>query len=388
MSVKARPTLVFATNAWKSPSSVTNIQGMVRDPETGDYFITQARNVRGQSMQNVVIRRHHANLKYVDRRIITKGGHASSIGVEQDGRTMIWLGHKAKGTGRFSYDSGQNSFQVIGSLPKEGDISVHGDVACIRNGHRYRGYRLSDAKSGRTTKLFDFRIPRWAKTKDKKERFQGHVVVSQGPDEGLVLVHRDVGTKKESRAMAFTFTGDKVAEIDTTDMGDEAEGFLVEEKNGSCRVWVVKRTGRADKKRTVVATLWLDALTLAPIDPVITDLELKPTALATEIAAVFRRLGVPKALKAASTIKAARGGYVSRYTYYVQRWLIALDYYHSAHDGKWGTLTQKAYDEFRSNIRPEWPPQDLVGLPGITSLTLLRNAAVKATLQDQLPVLP
>jgi hypothetical protein len=181
--------------------------------------------------------------------------------------------------------------------------------------------------------------------------------------------------------VAFSFAGVKTGEIDTTGLGDEAEGFLVEEtKDGMPTVWVVKRTGGLNpKRRTVNATLWLGELPVAaavPVDPPMT------------IKAVFALFGPPKAIKVSSTVKAALGGYTSRYTHYVQKWLIALGYYRADDDGRWGPVTQRAFDTFRRNIEPPWPEKDCVGVPGITSLTLLRNAAVKTTGKDQLEVVP
>lgn len=372
MPATGRPTLRFPTAAWGGPRDITLIQGLVRDPVTKDYFIAQARKVAGRDVQDTVIRRHSPDLSYLDRQEVRQGGHASSFGIEHDDGSRIWLGHDVEGPGRFAYTAGTTSFEPMTSLPR-GTVSIHRDVVCIRNGDRFRGYSLSDAKKGRATELFEFTIPHWGK------RFQGHSVVSHGLGAGLICVHRDVATKKESRAMAFTFAGELVRELDTTKMGDEAEGFLIEEKNDKVRVWVVKRTGGRNPKRVVVATLWIG------------DLPTSTTTVVTpprDIAAVFKVFGVPKAVKTDSTIRAARGGYVSRYTYYVQGWLIALGYYNDVQDGSWGSETQAAYNNFRRNIRPAWPEEDCVGEPGLTSLALLRNAAVKATGQDQLPVVP
>jgi hypothetical protein len=366
----SRPRLVFPLAAWRGPSGVTLIQGLNRDPVTGDYFITQADDVAGSSVQDVVIRRHRANLSYADSRTIRKAGHGSSIGLENDGQTMLWLGHSTHGLGRFDYAHGEKSFTRSDALP-DGDAAVHRDVICIRNSNRYRGYRLSDAKAGKTTRLFDFTIAAWGK------RFQGHEVVSTGPGTGLVLVHRDVATKAASKAVAYTFDGTRHSELDTTRMGDEAEGFLVEtDAKGTARVWIVKRTGPADSRRTVVATLWIGSLPVKPTVPAKTD----------TIATVLARLGKPTAMRLSSLLKARDGKYLSRYTYYAQLWLHALGYYRDTADGRWGKYTQAAYDMFRAGIRPSWRPSDCVGPPGMTSLTLLRNAAVKATGKDQLAV--
>jgi hypothetical protein len=360
---------VFPLAAWRGPAGVTLIQGLNRDPVTGDYFITQADTVAG-GVQDVVIRRHRANLSYVDGVRVRKAGHGSSIGLEHDGETLVWLGHSSHGIGRFAYVRGEKSFTGCDALP-DGDVAVHRDVICVRVKDRFRGYKLSDAKAGKTTRLFDFTIAAWGK------RFQGHEVVSTGPGTGLVLVHRDVATKAASKAVAYTFDGTRHSELDTTKMGDEAEGFLVEtDAKGNARVWVVKRTGPASSSRTVVATLWIGSLPVKPTVPAKTD----------TIATVLARLGKPTSMKLASLLKARSGEYLSRYTYYCQLWLHSLGYYRDTCDGRWGKYTQAAYDAFRAGIRPSWRPSDCVGPPGMTSLTLLRNAAVKATGKDQLAV--
>jgi hypothetical protein len=156
----ARPRLVFHMSSWDGPSKATLIQGLLRDPVTKEYFITQADNVAGQASQNVVIRRHLPNLGYADSQTVRRGGHGSSVGVENDGGTRIWIGHDQHGVGRFPYKTGQTGFERVPCLP-DGDVSVHRDVICVRSGNRFRGYRLADAKAGRTTQLFDFTIPRW-----------------------------------------------------------------------------------------------------------------------------------------------------------------------------------------------------------------------------------
>ena len=97
----ARPRLVFHLSAWDGLSKAILIQGLVRDPVTREYFITQADNVAGQASQNLVIRRHLQNLSYADSQTVRRGGHGSSVGIENDGGTRIWLGHDQHGVGRF-----------------------------------------------------------------------------------------------------------------------------------------------------------------------------------------------------------------------------------------------------------------------------------------------
>jgi hypothetical protein len=372
MATTTRPRLIFPLRLWDGPSGVTFIQTLNRDPITGDYFIGQADDVSGQSQQDIVIRRHLPSLRYADSRTIKRAGHGSSIGAEHDeGETKLWIGHDTKGVIRISYKQGEASTKRYTTIPN-GDISVHRDVLVVRNGNTYTGFDLSDAKLGKTTRLFRFSIPGWGK------RFQGHSVVSFGDGTGLVLVHRDMKTKGESKAVAYDFNGKFVDDIDTTNFGHEAEGFLIEtDAQGKVTIWIVKRTGGNNKNRVVVATLWIGKLATKPTVPV---------DLSKGINRVFVLLGVPAAVKLRSVLKARTNGNTSRYTYYVQKWLISLSYYTNAADGKWGPMTQNAFDTFRRNVKPAWPESDCVGPPGLTSLTLLRNAAVKTTGKDTLKV--
>ena len=120
-------------------------------------------------------------------------------------------------------------------------------------------------------------------------------------------------TKGASKAVAYDFSGKFVDDLDTTKMGDEAEGFLVETNaDGSVTIWVVKRTGGNNKNRVVVATLWIGKLASRPTVPV---------DLSKGINRVFVLLGTPAAIKLSSTLTARKQGNTSRYTYYVQKWL-------------------------------------------------------------------
>lgn len=367
-----RPRLVFPVAGWTR--GYTFVQSLNRDPITGRYYIGRDEN------GSIELNEYDPSLRWLSSRLFPGAGHGSSLGVEHDGETWVWMDHEAKGTGRASYAKGQDSFKRYSVLPS-GDISVHRDVACVRSGNRYRGYDLSDVKAGQLRELFDFSIPGWG------NRFQGHSVVSYGDGNGLVCVHRDMRTKGESRAVCYDFKGNLVKTpadgkmqdyLDTTHMGDEAEGFLVETAaDGVVTVWVVKRTGGNNRNRVVVATLWMGSLKPSPQVPVDTT---------TGIKRVFVLLGQPAAVKLSSVLKARKVGNTSRYTFYVQSWLTALGYYKGPIDGRWGKVTQAAFDTFRRNIKPKWPESDCVGAPAITSLALLRNAAVKKTGKDTLKV--
>jgi hypothetical protein len=69
---------------------------------------------------------------------------------------------------------------------------------------------------------------------------------------------------------------------------------------------------------------------------------------------------------------ARKGGYLSRYTYYVQKYLRTAGFYKSPIDGRWGQVTQAALNNFRRSLG--WPEKDCVGPIGISSLTLLKRA--------------
>lgn len=77
------------------------------------------------------------------------------------------------------------------------------------------------------------------------------------------------------------------------------------------------------------------------------------------------------------TVKAVgaawRGGYVSRFTFYVQTWLARLGFYRAALDGVAGPKTKAAYDAFRRSIG--YRGADATGLPGLASLTALARKA-------------
>lgn len=76
-------------------------------------------------------------------------------------------------------------------------------------------------------------------------------------------------------------------------------------------------------------------------------------------------------------------GSFSRHTYYVQAWLKKLGYYVSTLDGKWGKVTQAAYDNFRSK-KLGLKGADAKGSVGKASLTKLASlAGSKMTVTDK-----
>jgi hypothetical protein len=77
-------------------------------------------------------------------------------------------------------------------------------------------------------------------------------------------------------------------------------------------------------------------------------------------------------LTVAGINRARRGGWTSRYTYYVQKYLRNAGFYKSPLDGKWGQSTQAALNNFRRSLG--WKEADSIGPIGMTSLTLLRKA--------------
>lgn len=71
--------------------------------------------------------------------------------------------------------------------------------------------------------------------------------------------------------------------------------------------------------------------------------------------------------------RAAKGRYTSRHVAVVQTWLHKIGFYNAAIDGRWGPVTQGAFDAFRRSLG--WGPTDSTGSAGITSLTRLRASA-------------
>lgn len=53
------------------------------------------------------------------------------------------------------------------------------------------------------------------------------------------------------------------------------------------------------------------------------------------------------ALSIGAANKARKGGYISRYSYLVQIWLSKMGYYKGTKDGKWGVVTEAAFNAWR-----------------------------------------
>lgn len=251
---KAEPTPVkperfsVSMREWGGAAGRTLIQGAEIHPPSGTVVVRQADTVTGQLRQDIVFRFHDRAGAYKGARTIKHAGHGSSAGLESLGanKMRLWVRHaKQAKTGYITHTLGQTgvaTFVPVSVLPA-GDPSVDqdADVICIRNGNRFRGYRLSSALAGKTVKLWEFTIANWGK------RFQGHLVKND-----KVYVHRDVATKGASRAHVFDTKGKQVATLDTTGMGDEAEGFLVQDR----WIFVVKRVGGDNPNRTIRCTPW------------------------------------------------------------------------------------------------------------------------------------
>lgn len=241
----------------------TLVQGLNYDQNTDTYIGHRADNVGGQTEQDVQFIVTDAKGNKLGKVIVKKGGHGSSVGlyIDKDGVYELWFGHdglKTSGYVRFKRgESGTKSFTKM-DLP-EGDIEIDqvNNRLVLRNNDsagnrdRYRVYDLASVRANKRVKLADFYIPHWGK------RWQGMYVT-----EGRLLIHRDVATKGASRAQMFDLTGKAVNFpgknqnwIDTTKMGDEAEGFLVKSNGDKVDIYVVKRTGPSGSKRTIEVTL-------------------------------------------------------------------------------------------------------------------------------------
>ena len=248
-------TKTFKLAAWTGGRSY--IQGVKECG--GQYYIAQSR--KRADGEAVVIRRHDSNLVYKDDQVLAQAGHGSSFGVELvDGVTRIWIGHKVLGVGFYEY--GKPAFTKVTGVPN-GDVAVDAahDLLCVRSGSRYRGYSLSSIKAGKPKLLFDGSIRDWFK------RFQGHAVTRLVDGSVVVLVHRDMATNGASRADWFRVTAGKLVkagEFDSTDMGDEAEGFLLDDGF----VWLTSRVGGTGSGRTVRATRTdLELSDGSPVEP-------------------------------------------------------------------------------------------------------------------------
>lgn len=236
---------------WGGNAGRALIQGMHYVEDSNSKIIHQADTVTGQAEQDIVYRQHRSDNTYLGAVTVKRAGHGSTTGLEVlgGGKIRLWSGHADLNCiGYVEFSIGQRGIvgfkRVAG--PPHGDVSIDqaNDILCLRTGNRYRGYSLSAVKAGKPKVLWDFTIPAWG------ERFQGHLVKN-----GKVYVHRDVKTEGASRAHVFDTRGKQLNSIDTTKMGDEAEGFCV--KDGW--VHIVKRTGGNNAGRIVEATPWVAA---------------------------------------------------------------------------------------------------------------------------------
>lgn len=236
--------ITLRLKAWDgSPAGRTLIQGVLWDEVNDCYFIHQADDVAGQKEQDVVIRRHKADGTYVGYATIIGAGHGSSVGLDSfEGGARLWLGHATLGAGFMTYNIGSDDtpFTKVPAILK-GDVSIDAaaDLLCVRAGTRFVGYRLSDARKNKATKVFDIRIPNWL------VRFQGHLVAG-----GRLYIHRDAKTKGASELRSYDFNGKLLRKWDTSPWGDEAEGAMAK------RGWVysVSRVGNDTPNRTILCT--------------------------------------------------------------------------------------------------------------------------------------
>lgn len=250
----------------------TLVQGLNYDQNTDTTIGHRADNVAGQAQQDVQFIMTDAFGRKLGKIIVKKGGHGSSTGlyIDDDGVYEIWFGHDGFGCSgyvRFKRnESGVKSFTKT-ALP-EGDIEIDqaNNLLVLRNNDsagkrdRYRIYKLDTCRTNGArdrVKIADFYIPHWGK------RWQGMYI-----SEGRLFVHRDVATKGASRAQMFDLTGKPVNFppskitggkvqnwIDTSRMGDEAEGFMSKSNGDKVDIYVIKRTGPSGVKRKIQGTL-------------------------------------------------------------------------------------------------------------------------------------
>lgn len=238
--------LTVPTREWGGDAKRTLVQGFRIHTPSGTRIVNQADDVPGQAQQDIVFRCHKANNDYIGAITVKRAGHGSSVGLESisDTTMRFWFGHEQQNAiGYVTYtvgDRGTAAFTRVGEMPFS-DVSIDqaAGLICLRNGNRFRGYRLESFKKGEPEKLWDFTIPSWGM------RFQGHLIAN-----GRLAVHRDMSTKGSSRAHVFDYSGKQTNVFDTTNMGDEAEGFVVIDGE----LLAVKRTGGTGPSRIVEAT--------------------------------------------------------------------------------------------------------------------------------------
>lgn len=242
------------------------VQGSNYDQNNDTYIDHRADDDAGQAKQDVEFIMTNADGDKLGKINVENGGHGSSTGlvIDGDGVYELWLGHdgySCSGYVRFKRgESGTKQFTKT-ELP-EGDIEIDqvNNVLVLRNNDsagnrdRYRVYKLDTVRTNSARdriKTADFYIPHWGK------RWQGMYVV-----EGRLLIHRDVKTKGASRAQMFDLEGKSVNFpgktqnwVDTTQMGDEAEGFVAKSKGDKMDVYVIKRTGPTGSRRYIEGTL-------------------------------------------------------------------------------------------------------------------------------------
>lgn len=243
------PAFEVPMREWGGAAGRTLIQGLHIHKPSGTMIVHQADDVAEQAEQNIVFRAHKPDGDYIGAVTVKRAGHGSTVGLESTGAGSMrfWFGHDQLNCVTWvDYSIGQTGYVTPTKVPglPRGDVSIDqdNDLLCLRTGNRYRGYTFSSVKDGKPKLEWDFTIPAWGK------RFQGHMVFN-----GLLFVHRDVKTGGDSRAHAFDLEGKQVNTIDTSRMGDEAEGFVAV----GTQVFVVKRTGGNNAGRVVECTPWL-----------------------------------------------------------------------------------------------------------------------------------
>ena len=247
--------MTLSLRDWSGPAGRTFIQGWLIHEPSGTSIVHQADDVEGQSEQDVVLRFHDDLTDGYRGYIRIKGaGHGSTLGLEPlgDRKFRVWMKHATGGyTGYLEVEVNDASYPTVSGIRTlirckglpAGDVSIDKDenLLVVRRGDTFEGFLLDSCVVGAPKQAFDkFTIPNWG------ARFQGFLAFGKE-----IRVHRDVATRGASRAHRFDQKGNKLGWLDTTNMGDEAEGFL--RFRGRARI--VKRTGNNTPGRIVEARL-------------------------------------------------------------------------------------------------------------------------------------
>ena len=229
---KLSPT--FVTQLRGDPQGV--VQSFARDPQSGDYYASQAiGQISGTT--NLVVTRYDANGTPIDQCTFEGGGHGSTTAIERDGQNVwLWFRWTYDSTSsgytnrmvRAKYQPGltvkRNDPAVLDVMDVSDDLLVNyeidqaADRIALRvtpggTNEQYLLYRLSDYKANRNTPLAMLGPYTWSEADDGP--YQGHCTI----DGHLYMSRGNVDQGNPCTITRIDWeTGDQIV-IDVTDVG-------------------------------------------------------------------------------------------------------------------------------------------------------------------------